>query len=176
MWLQDHPPFSPVSAMQNLTVKFRKAVLQNVTPSSPSLVKTRILDPQTNMGFWISWHSCKESAGQCRRLGVSPWVRKTPWRRKQQLTPVFLPGKFNGQGSLVGYSPWARRVRHNWARTSIFLDSVVLWWGCFLFSFFLEKCPNGILINSAWWQYKRCTTDKILELASNRSQKSKNLK
>ena len=28
------------------------------------------------------------------------------WRRKWQPTPVFLPGKFHGQRSLVGYSPW----------------------------------------------------------------------
>ena len=27
------------------------------------------------------------------------------WRRKWQLTPVFLPGKFHGQRSLAGYSP-----------------------------------------------------------------------
>ena len=27
-----------------------------------------------------------------------------PWRRKWQPTPVFLPGKFHGQRSLVGYS------------------------------------------------------------------------
>ena len=27
------------------------------------------------------------------------------WRRKWQPTPVFLPGKFQGQRSLVGYSP-----------------------------------------------------------------------
>jgi len=27
-------------------------------------------------------------------------------RRKWQLTPVFLPGEFLGQRSLVGYSPW----------------------------------------------------------------------
>ena len=26
---------------------------------------------------------------------------------------VFLPGEFHGQRSLVGYSPWAHRVRHN---------------------------------------------------------------
>ena len=37
---------------------------------------------------------------------VIPWVGKIPWRRKLQLTPVFLPGKFHGQRSLVGYSPW----------------------------------------------------------------------
>ena len=35
-----------------------------------------------------------------------PWVRKIPWRRKGQPTPVFLPGKSHGQRSLVGHSPW----------------------------------------------------------------------
>ena len=29
-----------------------------------------------------------------------------PWRRKWQPVPVFLPGKSQGQRSLVGYSPW----------------------------------------------------------------------
>ena len=41
------------------------------------------------------------------------WVGKIPWRRKWLTTPVFFPGKFHGQRSLVGYSPWDRRVRHN---------------------------------------------------------------
>jgi len=31
------------------------------------------------------------------------------WRRKWQPTPVFLHGKFHGQRSLVGYSPWGRK-------------------------------------------------------------------
>ena len=39
-----------------------------------------------------------------RRCGFDPWVRKIPWRRKWQPTPVFLPGKFHGQRSLAGYS------------------------------------------------------------------------
>ena len=43
---------------------------------------------------------------QCRRPRVSPWVGKTLWRREWQPTPVFLPGGFHGQRSLVGYSPW----------------------------------------------------------------------
>ena len=38
-------------------------------------------------------------------IQVQFWVRKIPWRRKWQLTPVFLPEKSHGQGSLVGYSP-----------------------------------------------------------------------
>ena len=29
-----------------------------------------------------------------------------PWRRKWQPTPEFVPEKFHGQRSLVGYSPW----------------------------------------------------------------------
>ena len=44
---------------------------------------------------------------QWRRPGFDPWVRKIPWRRKWQPTPVHLPGKFHGLRRLVGYSPWS---------------------------------------------------------------------
>ena len=37
------------------------------------------------------------------------------WRRKWQPTPVFLPGESQGRGSLVGCSPWGRRVGHDWS-------------------------------------------------------------
>ena len=50
----------------------------------------------------------KESACQCRRCrrqGFSPWVGKIPWRREWLPTPVFMPGEFHGQRSLLGYSP-----------------------------------------------------------------------
>ena len=43
---------------------------------------------------------------QCGRPGCDPWVRKIPWRRKWQPTPVLLPGKFHGWWYLVGYNPW----------------------------------------------------------------------
>ena len=54
-------------------------------------------------------HSGKESACWCRRhkrCGFNPWVRKIPWSRKWQPTPLFLPGEFYGQRSLASYSPW----------------------------------------------------------------------
>ena len=62
-----------------------------------------------------TWFSGKESACQCRSCGFDPWVRKIPWRRKWQPTPVFLPGE----------SPWteepgglqsmgSQRAGHNW--------------------------------------------------------------
>ena len=43
------------------------------------------------------------------RTGLDSWVRKMPWRRKWQPTPVLLPGKFHGWRSLVGYNPWGRK-------------------------------------------------------------------
>ena len=55
-------------------------------------------------------HSGKESAcwsRKCKSCRLLPWVGKIPWRRKWQLTLVFLPGKFYGQRSLAGYSPAA---------------------------------------------------------------------
>ena len=60
------------------------------------------------LGF-LGGASDKELACQCRRCkrrGFDPWVRKIPWRRKQQPTLVFLPRESHGQRSLAGYSPW----------------------------------------------------------------------
>ena len=49
-------------------------------------------------------------------VGSIPELRKIPWRRKWQPTPVFLPGKFHGQRSLVGYSSWGPKgIGHNLA-------------------------------------------------------------
>ena len=36
-------------------------------------------------------------------------VRKIPWRKAWQPTPVFLPRDSHGQRSLVGYRPWGRK-------------------------------------------------------------------
>ena len=49
----------------------------------------------------------KEFARQCRgcRRYVRSLGQEDPLSRKWQPTPVFLPGKFCGQGSLTGYRP-----------------------------------------------------------------------
>ena len=41
--------------------------------------------------------------------GFNSWVGKIPWRRKWQLTPVFLPRKSRGQRRMVGYSPQSHK-------------------------------------------------------------------
>ena len=50
----------------------------------------------------------KEST-QFRRPGFDPWVGKILWKREWLSIPVFLPGEFHGQRSLVGYSPWSHK-------------------------------------------------------------------
>ena len=51
--------------------------------------------------------SGEDSTCQCERhkIRFNPWVRKIPWRKKWQPTPVFLPGESHRQRSLVGYGP-----------------------------------------------------------------------
>ena len=73
----------------------------------------------------------KESAFRCRRhrrCYFKPWAGKIPWRRKQQPTPVFLPGESHGQKSLVGYSPCGRKVRYDWACTHCIECSSIMSW------------------------------------------------
>ena len=67
-------------------------------------------------------------------MGSILWVRKILWRSKWQTTPVFLPGKSHGQRSLVGYSAWSCRVKHDWmtaCNSNIFL-TVFHSYGCLL--------------------------------------------
>ena len=61
-----------------------------------------------------SWLSGKITC-QCRRHrrhGFDLWVRKIPWRRIWQPTPVFLPGESPGQWATV------HRVTKSWTRLS----------------------------------------------------------
>ena len=58
--------------------------------------------------FCDGFPSSKEAC-QCRRYEFDPWIGKILWRRKWQLTPVFLPGKSHGQRSLMG----CKRVGHD---------------------------------------------------------------
>ena len=43
--------------------------------------------------------SGKESACQCRRQGVDPWVRKIPWRKKGNPLRYSCLGKFMDRGA-----------------------------------------------------------------------------
>ena len=61
---------------------------------------------------------------RCRRHGFNPWIRKIPWRRKWQPTPVLLPGKFHGQQKPTLQSMGLQRVRYDWVS-----DHTHIYWG-----------------------------------------------
>ena len=44
-----------------------------------------------------------------KRHKLDPWVRKIPFKKPWQLTPVFLPGESHGQKSRAAYSLWDHR-------------------------------------------------------------------
>ena len=68
--------------------------------------------------------SGKESTYQCSRRKFCLWVRKIPWRRAWQPTPLFLTGKSHGQRSLVGYSLWGlKRVGNNLVTKLLRMDA-----------------------------------------------------
>ena len=69
------------------------------------------------MAQWVknppAMQETQETWVQVQSLG---W--ENPRRRKWQPTPLFLPGKFHGQSSLVGYSPWGRKESDTTERLS----------------------------------------------------------
>ena len=88
----------------------------------------RKIEQSDFINWELRWRSGKESAYQCRRLrrrGFHPWVRKIPWHRKWQPTPVFLPGKI----------PWTKEpgglksMGSQKSRTRLNTHSTALWGG-----------------------------------------------
>ena len=43
----------------------------------------------------------KKNCLQCRRPRFNPWIGKIPWRREWLPIPVFFPGEFHGDKSLM---------------------------------------------------------------------------
>ena len=91
------PPPAPLFSLLHRVTPW----IHKITYSSLCLYSS----PVRNAGSTIG----QEPACQCRRCKrcrFDPWVRKIPWRRARQPTPVFLPGESHGQRSLAGSTPW----------------------------------------------------------------------
>ena len=78
------------------------------------------------------WRICLQFR-RCRRHQFNLWVRKIPWRRVWQPTPVLSSGESYGQRSLAGYI--VHRVAKKWTRLKQFsmhecslTDFVILAW------------------------------------------------
>ena len=87
-----------------------------------------------------------------RETRFDPWLGKIPWRREWLPTPVFLPGESCGQRNLVGYRPWGRRVRRDWATNTLH----TIWVKLTVFFFFqvhLEDVFHLFKFFSVLWTY-----------------------
>ena len=102
--------------------------------------------------------SGKEPTCQCRRCkrhSFNPRVRKTPWRKAWQPTPVFLSGEAHGQRSLVGCSPWAlaeldatEATLHACMHAHVFSSSCVLFDHLNVSIMRKGLCPSRSMLNS----------------------------
>ena len=93
-------------------------------------------------------------AGDSTDVNSIPGSGRFPWRKKWQSTPVFLPGKPQGQWSLTGYSPWGRKLRYYLA-TEQQHRSVQLWEGVEngkTVNKNLAKGEGTIHLHSLWWK------------------------
>ena len=77
------------------------------------------------------------------RCRFDPWVRKSPWRRRWQPTPVFLPGKSDGWRSLAVYRLWGLKE----SDTSIGTQHVHVYRNfCPAFLILYIKCFESVLL------------------------------
>ena len=91
------------------TVILQPKKMKSVTVStfSPSICH-EVMTPPT-------WHSGKVKTMETIKGSIFLGVKgKRPWSRKCQPNLIFLLGKFHGQRSLAGYSPWCCRIRYDW--------------------------------------------------------------
>ena len=103
------------------------------------------LEPAKFLCPWETWET-----------QLDPWVRKIPWRRVCQPTPVFLPRESHGQRSLAGYDPWEPKesdrtewlTLHTWPPSSDILRNVIFFkeWERMDFG---EKLPT--LLHQIWF-------------------------
>ena len=128
-----------------------------------------ILDIQRGLPWRLRWlRICL----QCSRPEFHLLIGKITWRRKEQPIPVFLPGEFHGQKSLVGYSPWGRKESGKtewltnidiWRGYSICkyinLKLLILYFKIVIMSF---KVLSWLVIYLYWWyclcQSKYCSS------------------
>ena len=67
-----------------------------------SLVAQTVKNPHAMWEIWVRSMGWKDPLQEVMAIHSSLLA----WRRKRHLTPVFLPGKFYGQRSLMDFSSW----------------------------------------------------------------------
>ena len=90
-------------------------VVSAIGSGNPPWLEKALAPHSSTLAWKIPW---REEPGRLQSMGLlkvgHDWATSLSlftfihWRRKWQPTPVFLPGDFQGQGSLVGCRLWGR--------------------------------------------------------------------
>ena len=137
-----HPLSLPFSKLGKGTID-QKNIFENLVNS----LSHSYISWEYGLPWWLSG---KEPTCQCRRCRFPPWVGKTPWRRKWQPTPIFLPGEVRVWRSLEGCSPWGhQRVGRDWEsiNNNNYLG-VLRWWQ---WQPTPVLSPGKSMDGGAWW-------------------------
>ena len=87
----------------------KKKKLYNYRLNSPILQVRKPRLKKLWHSVWANQVAGKKSTCQCRRCRSTPGSGWSLGEGNGKPTPVFLPGKFHGQTSLVGYNAWHRK-------------------------------------------------------------------
>ena len=107
--------------------------------------------------------SHKEPGCQCKRCKrgrLDLQVRKIPWRKAWQPTPVFLSGESHGQRTLVGYSPWGFKESDMTEVTLHVLTAIVVLQFCASF-YYTMKGIHYMICKLPFWTSLPCPHSSI---------------
>ena len=90
------------------------------------------------------------NVGDTREHQFNPWFGKIPWKRKWQLAPVCLPGKFHGQRSLVGYSPWGCKESDTSEHTNVDISHTIS--KCHILLTLPVSLEKSLEDSITWWR------------------------
>ena len=91
---------------------FWKSMLYQISPN-PEAGLLALEYSSSRLTSWHSWWYCL-SVQETQETWAPSLGQEDPLKEEWQPTPAFLPGKFHGQRSLVGFSLWGCRVGHDW--------------------------------------------------------------
>ena len=123
--------------LQCRKVKSESEVAQSCSTQRPHwLQPTRLRCPWDSPGKSTGVDCCAILQGIFPTQGLNPCLMSPVF-------PVFLPGKFHGQRSLVGYNPCSCRVRHNLVPMSVHTHTI----------FYCIYLPHPLYPCLLWWTF-----------------------
>ena len=127
----------PNAGPRNSRVNFLSSCLNHVCVVLISSLKIEWCNNEVIFNKMLNRYSVYDNAFiiyelclQRRRPGFSPWVGKTPWRRKWLATPICLPKDSYRQRSLECYSTWGHKGQTwlKWLTINTSIEVFQLFW------------------------------------------------